>query len=91
MENSRLYIRDGVNRQGLGVRGYGPGKTSCDRSTLVGHEPVITLVTTTHPVCKDCAKKLAPRLCAVVALWKGNSAEQRWPNPPPKSAKADNE
>jgi hypothetical protein len=33
-----------------------------DGFTLVGHDPVITLVTTTHPVCKACAEKLAPRL-----------------------------
>jgi hypothetical protein len=45
---------------------------------LVGHDPAITLVTTTHPVCKACAEKMAPRLCAVLALWKSASAEQRW-------------
>ena len=51
--------------------------------TLVGHDPVITLVTTTHPVCEDCAEKLAPRLCAVVAFWNSASAEQRLPGTPP--------
>ncbi len=73
MEDSRLCIRDCVI----------PGDYRCpicgEGFILVGHDPVVTLVTTTHPVCKQCCERLAPRLSAVVALWKGASAEQRWP------------
>ena len=54
--SNRLCIRDGVI----------PAEYRCpicgDGFILVGHEPVITLVTTAHPVCKACAEKLAPRL-----------------------------
>jgi hypothetical protein len=77
MESSRLCIRNGVI----------PADYRCpicgDAFSLVGHDPVVTLVTTAHPVCKACAEKLAPRLCAVLALWKSASAEQRWPGTPP--------
>lgn len=76
MGGTRLCIRDGII----------PAEYRCpicgDGFTLVGHDPVITLVTTTHPVCRACAEKLAPRLSAVLALWKSASAEQRWPSTP---------
>jgi hypothetical protein len=56
VEGARLCVRDGVI----------PAEYRCpicgDGFTLIGHDPVITLVTTTHPVCKACAEKLAPRL-----------------------------
>jgi hypothetical protein len=39
------------------------------------------------PVCNDCAEQMAPRMWAVVALWKSAPAEQLWPITPSDSGK----
>jgi hypothetical protein len=85
MESSRLCIRDGVI----------PGDYRCpicgSAFQLVGHDPVVTLATTTHPVCTHCAERLAPRLSAVVSLWKRVPFEERWLNAPFDGGNDDNE